>query len=272
MSDKLDIFSQGFAKIIPPAKFEAVLLYGGAGSGKTHFALSASELEEFSPVLVIDTENSTSGVIDNFRQRDPENPEDIAFDPEKGGVIDVVRPIELWGDNAYKNTLTVLDAVANGDTIYKTVIIDVADVLQAWGLQHHDNPRDGFFKWAQIDKDLTGAPLPDKVGGGKSMGLFYRLKMSGVLSIFVVHEKRVSQAEGPDEILYQWGGQGQGKLGGIPDAVLYFKRRAKNGGGETTVSTIGGATFEAKNRFNLPATLKNPSFKDVVELAKADKN
>lgn len=269
MADPLDIFSAGIGTIVPPAKFESLLLYGGAGSGKTHFALTASELEQYSPMLVVDTENSTSGVIDRFRQRDPDNMTDIAFDPEKGGIVDIVRPIEQWGENAYYNTLQLLDQVARGNTIYKSVVIDVADVLQSWGLQYHEDPRDGFAKWSKIDQDLTGAPLPDKVAGGKSFGLFYRLKMSGVLTILVIHEKKTQASDdGAEQIDFQWGGQGKGKLGGIPDAVFYFKRRVKNGGAETTVSTVGRANYEAKNRFNLPNDLKNPTFAQVVALAK----
>lgn len=269
MSDLLDIFSAGVGTIIPAAKFESLVLYGGAGSGKTHFALTASQMEEYSPMLVIDTENSLSGVIDRFRQRDRDNITDVSFDPEKGGIVDVVRPIQQWGANAYHNTLNLLDQVAEGNTIYKSVVIDVADVLQAWGLAYHEDPKNSYAKWDNIDKDLTGAPLPDKTKGGNSLGLFYRLKMSGVLTFLVVHEKRVSQEEGPDEILFQWGGQGKGKLGGIPDAVFYFQRRAKNKDAVTIVSTIGGSNFAAKNRFDLPNKLENPDFKTVVELARS---
>ena len=267
MTELLNVFSGGLksGSIIPPAKYEAILLYGGAGSGKTHFALSASELEKYSPMLVVDTENSTSGVIDNFRQRDPDDITNIAFDPEKGGIVDVVRPIEQWGSKAYEHTMVLLDQVASGNTIYKSIVIDVADVLQAWGLDYHEDPKNSYAKWSSIDADLTGAPLPNKIKGGTNLGLFYRLKMSGVLTFLVVHEKRVPQEEGPDEIQYQWGGQGKGKLGGIPDAVFYFKRKAQNGGAVTTMSTVSKGNFEAKNRFGLPNDMKNPTFKDVLE-------
>lgn len=268
----IDLFSLGMAKIVPAAKYESVLLYGGPGSGKTHFALTASLLEEFSPMLVVDTENSTSGVIDKFRQRDPNNPEDIAFDPEKGGIVDVVRPYELWGHEAFENTMSLLDEVANGNTIYKSVVIDVADVLQEWGLNYYENPKDSWAKWAKIDKALTSAPLPDNTEGGtESKGVFYRLKMSGVLTFLVVHEKRTpAKDDEPEVINYQWGGAGKGKIGGIPDAVLYFKRRAKNGGAETQIHTIG-SNFEAKNRFDLPNIMKNATFPDIYELSKKGK-
>ena len=262
--DLLDVFSMGIGAIVPPVAFESALLYGGAGSGKTHFALGASRLEQYSPMLVIDTENSVSGVIDNYRQRDPNNPTDIAFDPKRGGIVDVVRPIEKWGSTAYENTMILLDAVADGKTIYKSVVIDVADVLQAWGLQHHDDPRNSFAKYDMIDKDLTGAPLPGK-DGKANMGLFYRLKMSGLLSFLVVHEKMSQPDEGAPVAQYQWAGQGKGKIGGIPDAVFYFRRKAKGNGAETTMFTVGGATFEGKNRFSLPNKYINPTFAEVLE-------
>ena len=269
-TDPLDVFSMGLGTIVPKAEFGALLLWGGYGSGKTWFALSASRLEEHSPMLVIDTENSTSGVIDQFRQRDPEDPTNIEFDPELGGIIDVVRPLEQWGANAYVNTMSLLDEVAKGNTIYKSVSIDVADLLQAWGLQYHEKASDGFYKWGQIDQDLTGAPLPDSAGKNKALGLFYRLKMSKVLTFLVVHEKIVEQEEGPPLSSFQWGGQGKGKIGGIVDGVFYFRRRAKGAGAETTLFTVGSATFNAKNRFTLANKYTNPAFSDI--LAEAKKN
>lgn len=267
MNEKLDVMSMGIGNIIPKANFEAVLLWGGYGCGKTHFALSASQIEQYSPMLVVDTENSVSGVIDNFRQRDPDNPENIAFDPELGGIVDVVRPIQQWGDKAYENTIKLLDQVANGKTAYKSVVIDVADVLQAWGLQYHEDPRDGFAKWSLIDQDLTGAPLPDKTGRNKAQGLFYRLKMSGVLTFLVVHQKEVVDGENIS-FDFQWGGQGKGKIGGIVDSVFYFRRRAKGDTAETTMFTEGLAAFGAKNRFGLKNKYTNPSFADILEDAK----
>lgn len=267
MSDKLDVFSMGVGTIVEEGLFEAAVLYGPPGSGKTHFALSASQMEKFSPMLVIDVESSTTGVIDNFRQRDPKNPEDISFDPERGGIIDVLKPFEQWGSKAYQNTLTLLKAVADGKTIYKSVSIDVANVFQKWGLDYHQStnprPNNSYYQWNMIDYDLTGSPLRDK-DGNTIGGVFYALKMSGVLTFLVIHEREVKNEEGSVVgIVPQWGGQGKGSLGGIPDAMLYFQRRAKNGRGVTTMHTLGARNAQGKNRFYLQDKYEDPTFSQI---------
>lgn len=269
MTSKIDLVDLGISTTVEKAKFEAGVLYGPPGSGKSHFALSIAQSEKYSPVLVVDTENSVSGVIDNFRQRDPDDPKDIEFDPKKGGgIIDVVRPIELWGEDAYENTFDLLNAVADGKTIYNTVIIDVVDVLQQWGLAYHNDTKNTYHKWDMIDRDLTGSPLPSE--DGRPTGLFYRLKMSNVFAVFVVHEKKeVPEGDGAGAVSdFQWQGQGKGKLGGIPDVVFYFKRLMQGKKPVTKMYTNGTGRFLAKNRFNLEHEYVNPTFVQVLEDAK----
>lgn len=236
----------------------AILLYGPFGGGKTHLALTASQVEELSPILVIDTEGSTTGVINKFdkSQIDVLRPRDAFYDPED-------PESEL---SVYENTLNILKRIADGESDkYKTVIIDALDVFFNWGLAYYDvlYPTDGFAKWSMIHSDLTESPSSSHVG------LMLRLKESGVLFIGVVHEKLIGDAE-KGRTSFQWSGKGEGILGGIFDAVLHVSRKTNSTGtATTTVLTEGNGKNQSKNRYDLDWKLIDPTISDILGFDKA---
>lgn len=244
----------GLLSAVPPATMDLLLFYGPPGQGKTHLGLTASEVEGLYPVLVIDTENSTTGVLDKF-------------DRER---IDVLRPREIWGDaDAYPNTLQILKRLASGESEkYKTVIIDTADNLFQWGLDWHGS-QDGASGWdayRNIHSDLTAAP------GAGNIGLFQRLKESALLTILTVHEKTTSSDAGESFADFQWSGQGKGILGGIPDAILYITRTTKaSGESVSTVLTQPTKRNHSKNRFEFDHKLINPTMQDLKDLAEKNR-
>lgn len=223
---------------------EMMILYGLAGSGKTHLAASVCEVPGFDKVLIIDTENSTQGTIDNFPK-------------EK---IDVIRPTKAFPGEEYKGTKAVLEGLLTKTHPYKAVIIDVADVLFEWALEVGNKPGDGFAKWSFAHEELT-APR----------GLFHRLKAADFLVILVIHEKRESSEDGGVSFSdFQWAGQGKAKLAGIPDMVGYVSRDTNSAGVSTsTLQTAPTKRSNAKNRFNLPAKVTEPSMKKIYELIAA---
>lgn len=238
---------------VPSATMDLLLLYGPPGQGKTHLGLTASEVEGMYPVLVIDTENSTTGVLDKFdRSR-----------------IDVLRPREVFDDeDVYPNTLSILKRIASGESEkYKTIIIDTADVLFQWGLDWHKAQagNSGFDIYTNIHSDLTAAP------GMGNVGLFQRLKESGVTTILTVHEKSTANDAGEAFSEFQWSGQGKGILGGIPDAILYVTRTTKSSG-ESTSTVLSQPTKRnhAKNRFGFPFKMTNPTMQTLADLAKGN--
>lgn len=227
---------------------QMIIAYGPYGGGKTHIGLSASEVEGLYPVLVLDTEGSTVGVIDNFDK----------------SRIDVIRPKERWPANPWKGTIKIINDLLDKDHKYKTVIIDAADVMLDWGLEELNVPGDGFAKWNAVHDTLT------KSTTRRGEGLFHKLKAAPFLVILVIHEKK-EDGEGENALSkadFMWQGQGRGKLGGIPDVVLYVSRDTDSSGkSKTTILTGPTKRNNAKNRFSLPHKLTDdPTLSTIYKL------
>lgn len=228
---------------------EMILLYGPPGGGKTWLAHSISEVEGLYPVLSIDTEGSTQGTIDDF-------------DKDR---IDVIRPQVVFPKNEYIGTRTVIEGLLEKEHKWKTVIIDVADVLQEWSIAEGKQTGDGFAQWNFTHDELTAPPNLKK----GVRGLFHRLKAADFLTILVIHDKQESLNE-EGTLTYgtvQWQGQGKTKIGGIPDMVGYVTRDTNSGGvSKTTLHSAPTKKFLAKNRFNLPAKIEDPSMAKIYEM------
>lgn len=239
----------------------AALVYGPYGGGKTHLALTASMIDELSPLLVIDTEGSTSRIINKFDR----------------SKIDVLRPRKAFINpddpdteyDVYPNTLEILRRIADGEeTKYKTVIIDALDVFFNWGLAYYEmeNPSDGFYRWSKIHSDLTESPSFNHVG------LMLRLKEAPVMFIAVLHEK--NEGEGEKSVsTFQWAGKGAGILGGVFDSVLHVSRKVNTKGeGNTTVLTQSNGKNLSKTRLEIPAKLVNPTMADILGLTNLEES
>lgn len=228
---------------------EMIILYGPPGGGKTHLAHSVAEVEGLWPVLSLDTEGSTQGTIEGF-------PKDR---------IDVIRPQKVFPGNEWKGSIQVLEGLLTKKHKWKTVIIDVADVLQEWGIAEGKVAGDGYAQWNFIHDELT-AP-PNKKKGVR--GLFHRLKAADFLTILVIHDKQESLNE-EGTLTYgtvQWQGQGKTKIGGIPDIMGYVTRDTNSAGVSTsTVHLAGNKRFLAKNRFGLPAKIVDPSMAKIYDM------
>jgi len=97
-----------FAKFIKKAEAlnvpKSILIYGDPKNGKTWLAASASELEQFSPVLLVDVEGGASAIARDWKNVD---------------VIQVDTHAQLD---------SVLEGLLTTDHKYKTVIIDTLGV------------------------------------------------------------------------------------------------------------------------------------------------
>lgn len=254
MTDEFELDLKQF--VSPPESLglpQMILLYGPYGGGKTHLALSASEVDDLYPMLVIDTEGSTTGVIDHFDQ----------------SRIDVIRPMEMWPNTPWQKTINLLNNLLKKTHKYKTVVIDAADVLLDWGIPELKVSGDGFAHWNAIHATLTQSNK--EVG----QGLFFKLKDADFLTILVVHEKKEGGTEeAPPFADFMWSGQGRTKLGGIPDIVGYVTRDTPASG--VSVSTLQTAPTKknnAKTRYALPAKMVDPSMTKIYEqIAKTKEN
>lgn len=219
---------------------QMLILYGPAGNGKSWIAGSASEVEGLYPILFIDTEGSTQGTLDGF-------------DSDR---IDIVRPQESHPGKEYAMVVQLLESLLTKTHKYKTVVIDTADVLQEWSIAAGRQKGDGFAHWNFTHSELTAPPSP------YDRGLFHRLKAADFLTILVIHDKQEALNE-EGTVMYanvQWQGQGKTKIAGIPDGVIYVTRDTTSGGvTKSTAQTQPTKRSLAKNRFNLPYKIEEPS-------------
>jgi len=239
-----DEFALDFGDLVVEASAlampEQILLVGGAGAGKTHSALSLTEIDELTPMLYIDTEGSTVGVASKF-------------DHDKVTVLRV---------KSHKDLKSVVDKVLANQDAYKTVVIDTIDTAQERAINLlQAGSSDGFEVWRKVGTWLMG---------NDGDGLMHKLKGASFLSVVVVHSREEKSESGSiiQKVLLQ--GSAKDKIASVPDVVIYQKRgQAKGDDGKikavTTVYTVGTKTFDqAKSRFDLPATMTDATLADVI--------
>lgn len=140
MTDLFDLSK--IAAITSPRKPEeksTYLFYASPGVGKTTLAGSASAVEAMSPVLLLDFENGSSALARKYSD------------------VDVVH-ISDWG-----TAVKVIEALANNDTKYRTVIFDTIGEAQeqvlVWSEEvfRKGDTSNAFAKWADVAEQLSKA-------------------------------------------------------------------------------------------------------------------
>lgn len=239
---------------------QMIMLVGPPGGGKTWLAASTAEVEGLYPVLIIDTEGSTTGTLRGL-------PADR---------IDILRPMEAFEPaKVYPKTVAVLEGLLTKPHKYKTVIIDAADVLQRWARAYGNEAGNKFAQWEFLDDELTNPPTYDKNGKQLSRGLFHRMKSADFLTVLVVHDKQEFDEDGTlirDTFL--WQGQGKTKLGGIPDIVGIITRNTTSSGAKSTMKVGSSTRSTAKNRYEdvIPAKIEAPTMAEIYKaIRKEDK-
>lgn len=219
---------------------QLLVFYGPYGQGKTWLAASAAEVEDLYPVLIIDTEGSTTGVVGNF--------------PE--GRIDVIRPKEMWPGKEWEKTNALINNLLHKKHKYKTVVIDPMNSVFEWAKTAGDKPGDGFAKWNFVQEKLTD-----------DGGMIDKLKNAPFLAILVLHEaKEGGEGDGLTFADFRWQGGGKSRVGQFPDMVGYITRDTNSAGVSTsTLHTAPTKRNNAKNRFSLPAKMVDPSMVKIMQ-------
>lgn len=126
--------------VTPPRKPEekaTYLFYAPPGIGKTRLAGSASAVPAMSPVILLDFENGSSVLSRTY--------------PD----VEVVH-LKDWG-----TAIKVIEALANEETKYKTVIFDTLGEAQEqillWSVANDPETNNTFKKWADVAEQLTRA-------------------------------------------------------------------------------------------------------------------
>lgn len=138
MSDAFDLSDLGIAVSKPtqPSAKHSMLVYGRTRVGKTSFAASAADVEGMYPILWIATEDGTASFAGQY-------------DEDR---IDVVQA-QTWD-----TVQTILNAVLNNETKYKTIVVDTLGQLQEIVKREYLAANDGkgdFSMWDKINKAVV---------------------------------------------------------------------------------------------------------------------
>lgn len=230
-----DLSSLGVS-IVKPRRADqsfSMLLFGAPKTGKTLLAGTASEVEALSPILVLAVEDGSS-VLANAHSD-----------------IDVIE-IEDWPTAA-----KVIQAVAEGKTKYKTIVVDTLGELQEHMKNHitKDGEQDMRIQdWGTI-KDNT-------------VNVVKLLHRSPVNSIFITHSER-QKDENTGTVSTQPVLLGKASLGEVPKVVdiIAYLAVAQNKETKENVRVLQTGTdgkIDAGDRFGkLDFQIVNPDFATI---------
>lgn len=225
-----------FAKFIKKAEAlnvpKSILIYGDPKNGKTWLAASASELAEFSPVLLIDVEGGATAIARDWRDVD---------------VIQVEKHEQLDA---------VLDGLLNTEHGYKTVIVDTLGVAmdraeKVFG-DRPENKNNRFGKWGDL-KEWANQ-------------MVRKMHHADFLSIFIAHaQDEKDDATGAVKTVPMLSGSTRNTLPAIPDIIAYMTSEKAEDSSRRVLYLQGSDRLVSGNRFGLPAKMYDPSMKKIID-------
>lgn len=221
----------------PMSKKFSMVLYGVKGAGKSSLAGSCAMVEELSPVLFLATEDGSSVLA-----------RDYGDDPN----LDVIN-IEDW-----RTAAPIIQAVADNETKYKTVVVDTIAELQEFMKAHSTN--DGatameFKDWGYLADNTV-----------KIVKLLHRSEWVNV--IFTTHTEKVKD-EDSGKVLsspYFLGKKSLSEALKPIDIVAYLGVTQDKATKETlrVLQTGTDGKFDASDRSGkLDMFIANPSFAEI---------
>jgi len=225
-----------FAKFIKKAEAlnvpKSILIYGDPKNGKTWLAASASELEQFSPVLLVDVEGGASAIARDWKNVD---------------VIQVDNHAQL--DSVMEGLLTTPHP-------YKTVIVDTLGVAmdraEKFFEDKPENRNNRFGKWGDL-KEWANQ-------------MVRKMHHADFLSIFIAHaQDEKDEQTGAVKTVPMLAGSTRTTLPAIPDIIGYMTSERNEDVTRRVLHLQGSDRLVSGNRFGLPSKMYEPSLKKIID-------
>lgn len=216
-------FLKAVKKATAVDKINSAFFFGEYGTGKTILAASATEIDDYAPVLIVDIEGSAAGV---------------------GRMYPDVDVVEV---NSYEKLEALRHSLLHDDHPYKTVIFDTYNVAQ--------NRAEKFFKNKpenQNNKFGTWADLKEW-----SINFVREMHHAPFLAIFIAHSQ-VDKDENTGRMIttVKIAGSAKTDVPAIPDLIGYLEFVVDDEGNSVRVLRVGrSSSIITKNRFGLPDTI-----------------
>lgn len=214
----------GFLKAVKKAtdvdKINSAIIFAEYGAGKTWLAASADELEDYSPVLIVNIEGSASGVGRKYPDVD---------------IIDA---------DTYEKLEDIRYSLLNEDHPYKTVVFDTFNVAQ--------NRAEKFFKSKPENQNNRFGAWSDLKEW--SIDFMREMHHAEFMAIFLAHPQ-VDKDENTGRMLttVQIAGSAKTIVPTIPDLIGYIDFMQDENDNTVRVLRVGrSSSIITKNRFGLP--------------------
>jgi hypothetical protein len=210
---------------------KSILIYGDPKNGKTWLAASASELKEFSPVLLIDVEGGATAIARDWKD------------------VDVIQV------DSHKQLDQVIDGLLNQKHKYKTVIVDTLGVAMDRAEkvfeERPENKGNRFGKWGDL-KEWANQTVR-------------KLHHAPFLSIFIAHaQDDKDEQTGSVKTVPMLSGSTRTTLPAIPDIIAYLTSERVEDKSRRVLLLQGSDRLVSGNRFGLPAKMYEPTLKKII--------
>lgn len=217
-------FLSAVTKATTVNKINSMIIFGEYGTGKTFLGASADDIEDYSPVLIVDIEGSSAGV------------------GRKYPGVDVVQA------DSYAKLEFIREELRTKEHGYKTVIFDTLNVAQYRAEAHFrtlpENQGNKFGVWGDLKKWTI-----DFVREGHGNKEF--------LAIYIAHPN-VDKDENTGKMTttVKIAGSAKTDVPTIPDLIGYLEFQEDEDGDLVRVLQVGrNNKIITKNRFGLPNTI-----------------
>lgn len=224
-------FLAGVKKAQTVNKINSAIIFGESGVGKTILAASADEIEDYSPVLIVDIEGSAAGVGRMY------------------------PGVDLITADTHQKLELIKNELLTKDHGYKTVIFDTLNVAQtrAEKVFRAANPSNKFGVWSDL-KDWT-------------MDFVRSMHHADFMAIFIAHPQvDKDENSGKMTTTVKLAGSSRTDVPTVPDLIGYLTFEKDDEGELVRVLQVGRSTsVVTKNRFGLEDKLYEPTIRSLQQ-------